>query len=293
MPADLSAAASFMAAHARLLDRRRFDLLLAAGDPGPVLTALDAYRNPDGGYAWGLEPDLRAGESQPIQGLHAFEVMHECRAVTPRAVELCDWLATVTVADGGLPFTLPVADITACAPWFTGGDADTSSLQGTAAVVSTAWHVARHDPAVASHPWLQQATAYCLDTIAARDHVAGYEFLFSLQFLDAVHDTHDRAPELLARLAAAIPASGSIPVDGGLPDEHLHPLDYAPVPDSPIRAHVPAAVIEADLDRMEGGQRDDGGWDVDFASFSPIATLEWRGYTTLRAVSVLRDNGRL
>ena len=34
---------------------------------GPVdaLDTLEGYRNDDGGYGWGLEPDLRAPESQP------------------------------------------------------------------------------------------------------------------------------------------------------------------------------------------------------------------------------------
>ena len=54
-----------MASHARLLDRRRLELLLDGGEPTAVLAALEAYRNPDGGYGWGLEPDLRATESQP------------------------------------------------------------------------------------------------------------------------------------------------------------------------------------------------------------------------------------
>jgi hypothetical protein len=292
MPADLTAAAAFMAGHARLLDRRRFDLLMGQADAGPALAALDAYRNPDGGYGWGLEPDLRAAGSQPIQALHAFEVMHECKADAALAVELCDWLGTVSLDDGGIPFTLPVADPTACAPWFTASDG-TSSLQGTAAVASTAWRVAHHHAAVASHPWLVGATAYCLDTIATRDHLSAYETLFSLHLLDAVHDTHERAPELLARLVAAIPPSGSIPVEGGLADEHLRPLDYAPLPGSPVRAYVAADVVEADLTRIEDGQRDDGGWDVSFASFSPMAGLEWRGYATLTAVALLIENSVL
>ena len=38
---------------------------------------------------------------------------------------------------------------------------------------------------------------------------------------------------------------------------------------------------------------DDGGWRVDFASYSPAAALEWRGYATVRAVSVLQRNGVL
>ena len=72
MTVDLTAAAGFLAGSARVLDRRRFDLLFGDGTPGPVLAAVDGYRNPDGGYGWGLEPDLRSRTSQPGGALHAF-----------------------------------------------------------------------------------------------------------------------------------------------------------------------------------------------------------------------------
>lgn len=35
------------------------------------------------------------------------------------------------------------------------------------------------------------------------------------------------------------------------------------------------------------------GWPCDFASYSPAAALEWRGYLTLLAVTTLKENGRL
>jgi hypothetical protein len=61
-----------------------------------VLAARRAYRTPDGGYGHGLEPDLRASETQPAAALHAFEVFAEIAPVTaPEAVELCDWLDTI------------------------------------------------------------------------------------------------------------------------------------------------------------------------------------------------------
>lgn len=62
-----------MTAHARVFDRRRFEATTTGGDPASeaVVQALDAYRNPDGSYGWGLEPDLRAPESQPPGALHA------------------------------------------------------------------------------------------------------------------------------------------------------------------------------------------------------------------------------
>ena len=31
---------------------------------------------------------------------------------------------------------------------------------------------------------------------------------------------------------------------------------------------------------------------MDFASYSPAASLEWRGYATVRALLLLRANGR-
>lgn len=128
MSYDFDAAARFMATHARLLDRRRFEVLFQGGTSGGAVAALAGYRNDDGGYGWGLEPDLRASESQPGGALHAFEVFGEIAPETsPRAVELCDWLASVSLVDGGLPFALPVSNPAGCAPFWAGADPSTSS----------------------------------------------------------------------------------------------------------------------------------------------------------------------
>src|SRR6185436_13928134 len=127
---DVSAAVSFMAAHGRILDRRRLQLLLGQGDRASVVAALDGYRNPDGGYGWGMEPDLRAPESQPAGALHALEAFGDAAPlVSPHAVQLCDWLDSVTLPDGGLPFALPVADPAGLAPFWADADPATSSLQ--------------------------------------------------------------------------------------------------------------------------------------------------------------------
>jgi hypothetical protein len=52
-------------------------------------------------------------------------------------------------------------------------------------------------------------------------------------------------------------------------------------------------VIAADLQRLVDQQQDDGGWAVDFASYSPAAALEWRGYMTVRAIAILQRNHRI
>lgn len=288
----LSAARGFMAGHARLLDRRRFELLLEGGDAEPVLAALRAYRNADGGFGHGLEPDLRARESQPAAAWHAFEVFADVAPVTaPEAAELCDYLDAVSLPDGGLPFALPIEDASGTAPFWAQADPQAFSLQITAIVAAHANRVAAHDPAVAGHPWLARATSYCLAAIDALVAAPeAYVLAFSLQLLDAVHDRVSIAPALLTRLGEYIPRDGRLRVMGGLPDETLWPLDLAPVPGRPVRTLFDEAAVAADLERLAAEQKEDGGWSVDFQSYSPAAALEWRGYSTVRALSVLRHN---
>jgi hypothetical protein len=295
MTIDLPAATSFMAAHARVLDRRRFELLVADGDPAAVIAAADAYRNRDGGYGWGLEPDLRSAESQPGGALHALEAFADAApATTPRAAELCDWLASVSRPDGGLPFALPVADAAAVAPFWASADPGVSSLQITAYVAAQAHRAAAHDRAVAGHPWLAAATGYCLAAVdALEDAPHALVLTAALGLVDAAHDAHAEAAGRLERLRDFIPRDGVLRVGGGAEDEAVRPLDLAPAPGRPARALFDDAAIAAELDRLAGAQAADGGWPVDFRSYSPAAALEWRGYMTVRAVWILRINGQL
>ncbi|HEY8583078.1 MAG TPA: hypothetical protein VIL49_09015 [Capillimicrobium sp.] len=291
----IDAAADFLRTHARLLDRRRFALHFADGDAQGVLDALTAYRNPDGGFGWGLEPDLRAPGSQPAGALHAFEALAEAApATSDMAPALCDWLGTVTLADGGLPFALAGAAGAGTAPWWAGADPSASSLHITAAICEQAHLLARHDAAVASHPWLQRATDFCARAIAARP-VGGpaYELRFVLGLLDALGDREPWAPRELDRHVAAVPASATLPVEGGVEGEVLRPLALSPRAEGPLRERLDATAIAADLDRTAAEQRDDGGWEVDFPAQSPAAGLEWRGYATVGALKALAGAGRL
>jgi hypothetical protein len=290
---DTAAAVSFLAGNGRVLDRRRLELLLGAGNAESVLAALGGYRNADGGYGWGIEPDLRSPESQPVAAMHALEVLAEIAAVDSTAasvaVELCDWLGAHTLPDGGLPFTLPVSDRAACSPVWLGADHDTPSLQMTAQVAANAHLTARNVPGVARHPWLARATGWCLEAIARLDTAPrAHELMFAIRFLDAAAETDHRAFTLLDSIGRMLPADGVVPVEGGAPDEALRPLDLAPRPDGPARRLFAADIVAAEIERLAERQLPDGGWTVDFESSSPAAALEWRGYATVGAITTLQ-----
>jgi len=276
---SIDEATTFLTTHGRVLDRRRLAALLGTAEPAKVLAALDAYRNPDGGYGWGLEPDLRSATSQPVAAMHALEVFAEVGAPAPAA--LLSWLDAHTNPDGGLPIALPVEDPAGCAPFWASAAPD-STLLMTSQVAANALRTG----VPPDHPWLARMIAYCLDTIRGLTEPHAYELMFSVMLLDALGDTDG-----LARLRKHIPADGLVPVAGGTADEALRPLDLAPLPDRPARALFTAEVIAADLKRLAGGQQADGGWKVDFTNYSPAAELDWRGYVTVGAVAVLRANG--
>lgn len=277
MNIDLAAARGFMAAHARILDRRRFELVTGKTDTSAVLAALRAYRNPDGGYGYGLEPDLRAPESQPAAALHAFEVFAEIAPeISPEAPDLCDWLDVVSRPDGGLPFAVPIEDPSGCALFFAcrptcllAGDHCDRDCERASRRCS---RPGRRRPSLARPsdgplPGRDQA----LESVPEV-----YVLAFAVRLLDSVCDREPSAPALLARLAQYIPDDGKLCVGGGLPDEALYPIDLAPEPGQPARGILDERLVSDDLERLAREQRNDGGWAVDFQSYSPAAALEWR-----------------
>jgi hypothetical protein len=291
MDMNLNAAVLFVTTHARILERRRLHLMLGEGSPDDVVAALDAYRNPDGGYGWALEPDLRSATSQPVAAMHALEVLAEVRDTTSsRAPELCDWLADHTLPDGGMPLRLPYADTAGSAPHWANADATVSSLQMTVQLAAQAHRIARHRADIAGHPWLASATSYCLDAI---DRIVeapqAHELMFVMHFLDAVAEQVPQARPMIDRLAPFVVSDGPTPVTGGAEGEALHLLDFTPHPDAPSRASFTKCAVAADLERLAGQQQPDGGWTVSFTPYSPAAVLEWRGYATVQAVAVLKS----
>jgi hypothetical protein len=284
MTIDLAAAQQFIYANGRLVDRHRLAAAVDGGPADPVLTALRAYRNPDGGFGHALEPDVRCPGSQTSATLQALEVLLDVGAVDdPMVADAAAWTASIANSDGGVPTVLSSADGYPRAPWMVPA---TESGFLTYALAGKLWH------AGSSEPWLARGTEWCWAELDKAEPVGGYTVKFAVDFLDAVPDP-PRVAAALERLRPALEADGSLAVPGGTENEKITPLDISPSPGLPSRALFTDEQIAADLDRLEAGQLDDGGWTVDYLQWSPGQALEWRGVATLHALGVLRANGRL
>lgn len=284
MPVDVESAERFILGNARLLDRHRLAVLRHGATVKPVLDALRAYRNPDGGFGHALEPDVRAPDSEPTATLHALEVLAGIGALDdPMVDDAAAWVATIADPEGGVPFVTPACAAYPHAPWMVPSDGG-SHL--TFAIAGALWEAGSHEP------WLERATAWCWAKLESADELGGYFVKFGLDFLDAVPDA-TRARATIEQLRSRIDADGSIAVAGGTANERLRPLTLSARPGARSRALFTAKQIEADLQQLEQAQQEDGGWTFDWLAWSPGQSAEWRGAVTLRALATLDVHGRI
>ena len=227
---DFSAAAAFVAANARVLDRRRFQRLFEDGPAAPVRDAVAAYRNDDGGFGHALEPDCRAPGSQPAAVAMALHIMDETGAWDEDLVRgACDWLAAVAPAEGGAAFVEAALTGWAHAPWWVPEDGHPASLVATGMIAGTL-----HARGI-SHPWLDGATEVMWNRIGKLTEPGSYEMFGVLGFLQHVPD-RDRAREVFGRVGPLILERNLMTLDPEAPGEVHGVLDFAPEPDSLARA---------------------------------------------------------
>src|SRR5262245_7736053 len=240
MTIDTSAAHTFVEANGRLLDQ----LVLAArsdgADPAAVVAALLAYRNDDGGFGHGLEPDKRCPASQPLDVQIALETLLAVGADLEDVVAgACDFLAGVAALDGAVPVLLPsIAGHPRASHWAASDDYP-PDLNPTAGIVGAARALE------ADHPWLDRAEDWCFVTLEGDGPPAeAHALLCAARFLEHARDRH-RAEALVDAVATAIPGSPMVQIAPD-PDEYgVTPLQFAPRPDSLLRPRFADEVIEA------------------------------------------------
>jgi hypothetical protein len=276
----------FLRGHGRLLERRLFATCFEGASSTGVLDALRGYRNDDGGFGHGLEPDKRCPASLPIDVECALQAIATARTVDlPLVHAACDYLATVA-SDGAVPLAFPVIEDYPRAAHWTDWTYE-PGLNPTAGIVGLLHRLG------VSHSWTPAATTYVWNQLDTADLPTDAHALSEvLVFLEHTPE-RDRATAAAHQVREALATASWFRLD---PDDNtygLSPLSVAPAADSPWRGLFGEDVIQAHLDRLERDQRDDGGWPVTWEPPGQAALGEWRGIVTLSSLRTLVSYGRL
>ncbi|MGX1543433.1 hypothetical protein [Streptomyces adustus] len=282
---------------ARVLEQRLFAYHFLNGSPDPVETALDAYRNQDGGYGNALEPDLRGPVSQPLHTAHALRVLDAIgRCGGQRVERVCRYLTAVSTPDGALPAVHPSQRGYPAAPFVPVVDQPPSELLATGPVVGV---LHRNE---VWHAWLFRATDFCWQRIESLDKSHPYEIEAAVAFLDSAPD-RPRAEAAADRLGRLVREQRLVALDpdrldtypvapGYAPGEHHFPHDYARTPRSLARAWFTDEEVSRSLDFLASEQREDGGWPLRWRQWAAGPALEARPMVTVEALRTLRAYGR-
>ncbi len=284
------AAAGFLLREARLLERRLFAACFLGAGPVGVVDAVRAYRNEDGGFGHGLEPDVRCPASLPIDTEVALQTLLIAGACDRELVRgACEFLSTSAAAsgsEGAVAAASPVIEAFPRAAHWTDWTYE-PGLNPTAGLAGLL-HTLGVD-----HPWLEAATGWCWSRLETGEPPADAHALSEvLVFLEHVPE-RERATARAAELATDFADVPMLHLDPDAPGYGLTPLHLAPSASSPWRVLFAEDLLAAHLDHLEQRQQPDGGWPIGWEPPSSAATLEWRGVVTLQALRTLASYGRL
>ncbi len=249
MSADFRTAERFLQAEGRLLERRLFDVIFHDGPAEGVVDVLRGYRNADGGFGHGLEPDKRCPASLPVDVEVAFQSL---AAAGSRELlgPACDFLTSVSV-DGAVPLAFPVIEGYPRAAHWTGWTYE-PGVNPTAGLAGVLYQLDFE------HPWRESATGYLWETIESGklgDETHGLnEVLTFLAYVPDRARAAKAAPGVLDRITGS-PLFQAMPKPG---EYGLTPLSVAPAADSPWRELFDDAQIDAHLDQLAAAQQEDG-----------------------------------
>ena len=114
-------ARDFILTNARMIERRLFHYHFEKGDRAGVYHAVYAYRNPDGGFGHGMEPDTASPESQPLFSIMALESLEEVGLLNKDLLlkDFMPYFENITTTKGGIPWMFRPKGEYPCAEHFT------------------------------------------------------------------------------------------------------------------------------------------------------------------------------
>ena len=298
---SFAAARAYIMSRGRPVDRVRFSYHFEDGDSAPVLQALAAYQNEDGGFGHGLEPDLRTSASSAIATSTGLAILREVKAAAgePLVADAIRYLLySYDAARSVWPIVPPAVEEAPHAPWWTFADSEANFdgfvVNPRAALVGHLYHFSPSQEMLA--PVSRSLLAH-METIPD-DDMNMHDLLALLELAEADNVPAGIRDSVVDKLRRA--AGHAVAADPAQWAEYsLRPLQVAPSPDSLLAAAVDRAAVDANLDYEIERQSADGSWDLawfwDFVDAAAWARAErdWKGYHAVNILRTLAAYGRL
>ena len=286
-------ARDFILCNARMIERRLFDYHFQDGDKQGVYHAVFAYRNADGGFGHGLEPDTASPESQPLFGIMALEYLDESGCLTNEllAKEFMPYFERVTEDDGGVPWMLNPSRAYPRAEHF-----ETLRIRG--ALSTTAPLLGLLEKYGVDSTWKKKAEEFIWRDLARLGKKHAFCFLCiprRMIFLDHCSD-RERAQKAIADLQTWIREEGVLCNDPSDTNWGLYgspnSLSYVRTPHETLRSAFTQEELDRDLDETIRRQHADGRWSNPYGLTEGMK-LEWDGIQTLKTLQTLKAYGRI
>lgn len=286
-------ARDFILTNARMIERRLFEFYFDNGTSEGVFNAVYAYRNPDGGFGHGMEPDTASPESQPLFSIMALEILDEVGYLTKEIIlnDFMPYFESITTEKGGIPWMFRPKSNYPCEEHF-------KTVKEWAALSTTAPLLGVLEKYKIDIPWMKKAEEFVWNEFERIKDKHIFCYLCVPRWLTFLKYTknQNKARKTINNLKKWIMVDGIICKDKSDDGWGLygkpHSLNYAHSSESVLYSLFTKETIESDLKEIINKQENDGRWNT-WYGISEGTKLEWAGIQTLWALKILKNYDKI
>jgi hypothetical protein len=274
MAISFKKARDFIYSRGALWERVLFAHLFEGAPLAHVLQCLACYKNPDGGWGHGIEPDIKTPDSHPLAmefALHIFRVTE----INPRNLfnDAPEWLENNRAPDGSLHNPASIKRYP-CAEWWQ----PTSGQSKPASIIGNLIRLGICTPTLAETTGKWAKEHLPLEKIEANDCLMcayqAYDYYMHVEDFPDVERYRKAAVENVLQLTEEADSCQAYQF-----------FLLAPSPGSEITGTAPKKLVKRMLDGLKVSQQDDGSWHDEHN------LPHWYPWTTIVALNALRNYG--
>lgn len=271
-------ARSFVHAHGVMWERALWDYLFDQGPVERVHQCLSCYKNENGGWAHGLEHDIKSPLSNPLMLEFLLSVIRDTGIPAGTLLDNTPaWLESIQNPDGTLGNPSGLMDYPH-AQWWEGGQNKPDSITGNLIKLNLCPPTVQEK----TRNWVLENLT--LEKIRSNNWLFmayhAYDYFFNVDDFPQLEKYQEAIGENIYACALGHEAEGEM--------NKLFPFfQFASGPESTVAKNAPAGLIDRILDHLGSSQREDGGWDDEHG------LVYWQPYFSTVVLLALKRFGRV